>query len=267
VILACQENLLPGAGLVEKWQFAANAGFDAIELQGRHGFGERLAELARAREAGAGFPSVCVNGGPFIGDFDAGNRRRAVDHLKDLLSTIAAVGGQGAITPAAFGLFTRNLPPFDPPRDPEGDRAVLLEALGELASHAEEVGARLFLEPLNRYEDHMLNRVEQALDLCEAVASPALCVMADTYHMNIEEADPLSTLRSAGPRLVHVHLSDSNRAEPGAGHIDFRATLGALCAGGFDGILAYECRLSGPADDVLPRSVRAVRAAWRERAQ
>jgi len=262
VILVCQENLLPGASLVAKWQFATEAGFDGIEVHGRSGFGERLAEIAAAHEAGAIFPSVCVNGGPFIGDFDAGNRRLAVDHLKDLLSTIAIVGGQGAITPAAFGLFSRNLPPFDPPRDPEGDRAVLLEGLGELACHAEEVDAQLFLEPLNRYEDHMLNRVEQALELCEAVASPALCVMADTYHMNIEEADPLGALRSAGLRLAHVHLSDSNRAEPGAGHIDFRATLGALRAGGFDGILAYECRLSGPAEDVLPRSARAMRVAW-----
>ena len=262
MILACQENLLPGESLIAKWQFATAAGFDGIELQGPDGFGARLPEILAARDAGAVFPSVCVNGGPFIGDFDAHGRRRAIAHMKDLLGTIAAAGGQGAITPAAFGLFSRKLPPFVPPRDPAGDRAVLLEALGELASHAEDVGAQVFLEPLNRYEDHMLNRVGQALELCDAVGSDALRVMADSYHMNIEESDPLETVRTAGPRLVHAHLSDSNRAEPGAGHIDFPALLGALRAGGFDGILAFECALSGPAEDVLPRSVRALREAW-----
>ena len=262
MILACQENLLPGESLIAKWRFASASGFDGIELQGQHGFGERFPEIEVAREAGAVFPSVCVNGGPFIGDFEADGRRLAIAHMQDLLSTIADAGGQGAITPAAFGLFSRKLPPFVPPRDPEGDRAVLLEALRDLAAHAERVGAQVFLEPLNRYEDHMLNRIDQALELCETVGSPALCVMADTFHMNIEEADPLSALRNAGPRLVHAHLSDSNRLEPGAGHIDFAATLGAMRAGGFDGILAFECGLSGPAEDVLPRAARMIRDAW-----
>jgi sugar phosphate isomerase/epimerase len=265
VILACQENLLPGDDLAAKWTFAAEAGFDGIELQGQRGFGARLDELVAAGQLGAVFPSVCVNGGPFIGDFEAEGRSRAVTQMKQLLSTIAAVGGRGAITPAAFGQFSSNLPPFTPPRTAEGDREVLLAALRELAAHAEEVGAQVFLEPLNRYEDHMLNRVEQALELCELAGSSALRVMADTYHMNIEETVPADVVRHAGPRLAHLHLSDSNRGEPGAGHIDFRATLAAARAGGFDGILAYECRLSGRPEDVLPPSVRAIRAAWEGR--
>jgi sugar phosphate isomerase/epimerase len=263
VILACQENLLPGENLAAKWAFAADAGFDGIELQGAAGFGARLDELQAAREAGAVFSSVCVNGGPFIGAFDAGGRRWAIAHLKELLSTIVAVGGRGAVTPAAYGMFSRNLPPYTPPRDADGDREVLLDALRELGEHAGDVGAEVYLEPLNRYEDHMLNRVEQAVELCEAVGHPTLKVMGDTYHMNIEEADPVAALRSAGSRLRHVHLSDSNRFEPGAGHVDFDATLLALRETAFDGILAYEGRLSGPADEVLPLSAGRMRAIWR----
>jgi sugar phosphate isomerase/epimerase len=131
-----------------------------------------------------------------------------------------------------------------------------------LGSHAEAAGVALFLEPLNRYEDHMLNRVEQAVELCEAVGGPALQVMADTYHMNIEEADPVATVRDAGPRLTHVHVSDSNRYEPGAGHVDFRAVLGALREGGFEGTLAFEGRLSGAAAEVLPRMAAHLRDCW-----
>jgi sugar phosphate isomerase/epimerase len=265
VILACQENLLPGADLAAKWKFAVEVGFDGIELQGQHGFGARVDELLAAREGGAIFPTVCVNRGPFIGDFDSVERGRATAQMKELVSTIAAVGGQGAITPAAFGLFSRDLPPFASPRTPEGDREILVAALHELAVHAEAVGAQILLEPLNRYEDHMLNRVEQALELCESVGSAALRVMADTFHMNIEETDPAGVVRRAGPRLAHLHLSDSNRGEPGTGHIDFGATLAAARAGGFDGTLAYECRLSGQPEDVLPLSVRVIRAAWEGR--
>jgi sugar phosphate isomerase/epimerase len=262
MILACQENHLPGKGLEAKWAFARDAGFDGIELLGATGFAERLPQLREAHQAGAVFSSICVSGAPFIGDFDAGVRRQAIDRVKELLSAAGELGARGVVSPAAYGIFSANLPPYRPPRPAEEDREVLLEALRELGPHAQASGVALFLEPLNRYEDHMLNRVEQALDLCQAVGGEALQVMADTYHMNIEEADPVAAVRDAGPRLTHVHASDSNRYEPGAGHVDFAAVLGALRQAGFEGTLAFEGRLSGPADEVLPRMARYLRDCW-----
>jgi sugar phosphate isomerase/epimerase len=60
-----------------------------------------------------------------------------------------------------------------------------------------------------------------------------------------------------------VQLSDSNRLEPGAGHLDWTAMLDVIWSIGYADELAYECRLSGPADEVLPVSVRRMRqAAW-----
>ena len=95
------------------------------------------------------------------------------------------------------------------------------------------------------------------------IGSPALGVAADTYHMNIEEADPLKAIVAAGPWIRHVQLSDSNRLEPGAGHVDWTALLDAIWSIGYADELAYECRLSGPVDEVLPVSVRRIRqAAW-----
>ena len=70
--------------------------------------------------------------------------------------------------------------------------------------------------------------------------------------MNIEEADPLAALVAAGPWIRHIQLSDSNRLEPGAGHIDWTALLDAIWSIGYAEELAYECRLSGPVDEVLP---------------
>jgi hypothetical protein len=54
-------------------------------------------------------PSVCVIMDHFIGDFDADKRRDAIENMKSLLSVIAEIGGYGAITSAAFGLFSRAL--------------------------------------------------------------------------------------------------------------------------------------------------------------
>src|SRR5215211_5520216 len=259
--LSCQEQLLPGDSILEKWEFAASAGFDGIELRGMRDWRERLDDLKAARDRGVVFSSVCVISDRFIGDLDADRRREAVEHMKSLLSGIAELGGRGAITPAAFGLTSTALPPFETPRTPDEDRRVLLDALEELGEHADREGALVLLEPLNRYEDHMLNRLDQAVELSRDVGRDSVRVMGDLFHMNIEEDDLGESIRCAQGYLAHVHLADSNRAHPGAGHTDFALSFEALRDIGFDGYLAMECAIRGDAKTVLPEVVRYLRSS------
>jgi sugar phosphate isomerase/epimerase len=258
--LSCQEHLLPGDGILEKWEFARAAGFDGIELRGTGDWNGRMEEFRSARERGAVFSSVCLISDRFIGDFDAEIRREAAEHMKDLLSGIAELGGTGAVTPAAYGLASKRLPPFTVPRTEEEDRRVLLEALEELGEHAEREGTLVLLEPLNRYEDHMLNRVDQAVELCEAVGRPSVKVMGDLFHMNIEEDDLGESIRAADGHLAHVHLADSSRLQPGTAHTDFAGAFGALRDIGFEGFMAMECGIRGNPEGALPESVRHLRS-------
>jgi sugar phosphate isomerase/epimerase len=262
--LACQEHLLPGASLQAKWEFAVASGFDGIELRGAGDFGleRRLPELRAARRDGVVMPSVCVAMDYFIGDFDAGHRRDAVANMRSQLSVMAEIGGRGAITPASYGMWSNRLPPFEPPRSPQEDRAVLLEGLAKLGAHAAAAGVELWLEPLNRYEDHMVNTLDAAASLCADAGARGLGVMADFFHMNIEEADIAASLRRVSRLVRHVQLSDSNRLQPGAGHLDFRSGFAALSAMGFDGWMAFECRLDGDAAAVLPKAAAYVRDLW-----
>jgi sugar phosphate isomerase/epimerase len=245
--ISCQEQLLPGSSLQDKWEFAARAGYDGIELRGRGDFAleQRLPELREALRDGVPMPSVCVEMLHFFGAFDPDLRRDAIAQMRSQLSVLAALGGGVVGTPASYGMFSRRLPPFEPPRSPEEDRDVLLAGLSELGEHAAREGVVLVLEPLNRYEDHMVNTLEQAVELVDTVGLPSLRVMADTYHMNIEEDEPTSALVKAAARIGHVQVSDSNRFQPGAGHIDWAALIGTLDAIGYDGHLAVECRLRG----------------------
>jgi sugar phosphate isomerase/epimerase len=246
-LLAIQENLVPGEGAGERMAAALAAGFDGIEV--RDADVDRVPEL---RRAGGPITSSCPELDGWLGDFDPAARRRAIDGLRRQLDGIAALGGHGVITPAAWGMFTRRLPPFtEPPRTPEQDRAVLAEGLAELGEHAAAAGALLLFEPLNRYEDHMVNTVAAAAELVAEAESPAVRVLADTFHMNIEEDDPCGSLRAARDVLGAVHLSDSNRHQPGAGHVPFAAIVATLSDIGFDGVLSVECRLRGePAEAV-----------------
>jgi sugar phosphate isomerase/epimerase len=261
VLIACQEQLLPGRTLQEKWEFAAGAGYDGIELRGRGNFQfrDRLPELRQAARDGVPMPTVCVDMLHFFGAFDPDLRADAIAQLTSQLSVIAEIGGYAAATPASYGMFSLRLPPFVPPRSPAEDREVLLAGLAVLGEHAAREGVVLCLEPLNRYEDHMVNRLDQAVDLIRAVGLDSVRVLADTYHMNIEEDDLATAVTKAAPYLGHVQVSDSNRYQPGAGHIDWPALLGALVTVGYSGHLAVECRLRGdPVTAVadIPRFLR-----------
>jgi sugar phosphate isomerase/epimerase len=255
VRLAAQESMLEGETLEEKFAFALEHGFDGIELSGRGDgvFAARRDELAAARSAGVQMPSAVVAMPYFVGDFDEGNRRRAIEDVKALLSTLPAAGAAGIVMPNGFAVFSKRLPPFVPPRPDEESRSMLVESLTELGRHGEEVGAKIFLEPLNRYEDYLVNTLEDAVSIVQQVGSSAVTVIADTFHMSIEETDIGAAIRAAGSHIEHVQLGDSDRLEPGHGHYDWPDTLQALEAIHYDGWLAMECRLSGPPSEVLPR--------------
>jgi sugar phosphate isomerase/epimerase len=251
--LAAAEKTLPGTTLVEKYAFVRSVGFQGIELsaEGNGVFAARADELAAARERGVQMPSAVVAMDRFIGDLDADRRRDAIDELKQILSTLAIAGSRGLVSPHSYGLFSKRLPPFHPPRSDEESHRLLVDALRELGDHAAGCGTVLYLEPLNRYEDHMVNTLAQGAELCAAIGSPALRLLADTYHMNIEEDDPCVALREAAPWLGEIHLSDSNRHQPGTGHVPFADVLATLREAGIDAFLAVECRPRGDAEQAL----------------
>ena len=106
----------------------------------------------------------------------------------------------------------------------------------------------------------MVNTVAQAASLIAEAGSAGVRVLADTYHMNIEEDDPCAALRSVSHVLGAVPLSGPNRHQPGTGHVPFAAIVAALREIGFDGVVSVECRLRGAPADALPACGRYLRA-------
>lgn len=111
----------------------------------------------------------------------------------------------------------------------------LVEALKPSAEDAAAHGVVLGLEPLNRYETSLINTVEQALEVVEAVGSPGCGVQVDTFHMNIEEKDMAAAIRAAGHRLAHVQVCGNDRGAPGNDHIDWPVIADALADAGYGG--------------------------------
>ena len=84
------------------------------------------------------------------------------------------------------------------------------------------------MEPLNRFETDFLNTVDQGLQMISEVKSPALKLLLDTFHMNIEEKKPADAIRRAGKHVGHIHASASDRGTPGNDHVDWSGVAEAL---------------------------------------
>jgi len=103
-----------------------------------------------------------------------------------------------------------------------------VKAVQEVAKYAEKKDILLAIEPINRYETYLVNSIQDALCYACEVNSSHVKIMADTFHMNIEEQDIPEAIRIAENNLINVHIADSNRCSVGRGHINFKALIKAL---------------------------------------
>ena len=101
-------------------------------------------------------------------------------------------------------------------------------------------GLKLGVEPCNRYETHIMNTGADGRAYCEAAGQDNVFIHLDSYHMNIEERSLAQGIRDCGEWLGYFHLSESNRAAPGHGTIDWAEVYATLVEVGFDGITTLE---------------------------
>jgi sugar phosphate isomerase/epimerase len=116
----------------------------------------------------------------------------------------------------------------------------LLRALEECVKVASSLKIKLLLEPLNRYETTFIHRVDEAVSVIEKLKSPYLSLLADTYHMHLEESSIYKALMASKKYLTYLHFSDTNRWPPGMGEINFKEIFKTLKKINFKGRITVE---------------------------
>jgi D-psicose/D-tagatose/L-ribulose 3-epimerase len=137
-----------------------------------------------------------------------------------------------------------------------------LETIGRLSSRASELGVRLGVEVVNRYESNLLNTSRQAVAYVKDAAVDNLLVHLDTYHMNIEEPDMFTPVLDAGTNLGYVHIGESHRGYLGSGTVDFDSFFRALAVIGYDGPVVFESFSSAVVHPDLSNMLGIWRNLW-----
>ena len=137
--------------------------------------------------------------------------------------------------------------------------AHLAEALTVLGEHAANRGQVLLYEPLNRYETNLLNTLADGATFLKTLPTSNVKLLADLFHMNIEEADIAGAIRANAVSIGHIHFADSNRRPAGLGHLDFGPVVSAVRDVGFDGYFGAECFPYPTPEEAARQTVRRFR--------
>ncbi|HET7272205.1 MAG TPA: sugar phosphate isomerase/epimerase family protein [Rubrobacter sp.] len=225
-----------GEGVSESIDRLARLGYDAVEVEGEPERYDPKRIKKLADDAGLAVSSVCPN---FTAKRDLSHpepevRKAAQTYLREVSEFAAELNAPlFIVAPTAYA----RVQPIAEPRD---EWLWAVEGIREAGQHAASLGVDLTLECWNRYGSYMLNRLDEGARMWSDTGLSNGGIMADTFHMNIEERTVAGAIRAFGDILNHVHLSDSNRLAPGLGHVDFEEVLQVLTDVRYGGGLAFE---------------------------
>ncbi|UCD29709.1 MAG: sugar phosphate isomerase/epimerase [Planctomycetota bacterium] len=217
---------------------AAGAGFDAVELvipsvdsvdpENMQDILSKYNLQLAAVSSGGGYLVHKLH----LGHPDADRRRQAMQYISHVID-LAGPFGAVVIIGVMKGYVGQDV-------DQASAWAYLAEALEALAPQAEKYNTCLVLEALNRYESNFVNRLQEGIELIESLKTGGVKLLADLFHMNIEERSIGDALRQADRHIGHVHFADSNRRAAGFGHIDFTEVGSALRDIDYDAYVSAE---------------------------
>ena len=219
-------------------QQAAEIGFDAVELFAPGPDKISMTDVRASVEkhglelAAVGTGAGMILHGHSLSDIEDARRAIACGFVRSMIDYGAKMG-----VPAIIGSMQGK---FGGDDTYEAGRARLAQSLESLGNHAARHSVPLLFEFLNRYESNLSNTVTDAIELIESQGSDNIKILADLFHMNIEEADMAQAIRDGGSHIGHVHFADSNRNAIGFGHSEIQSVAAALKDIGYTGYASAE---------------------------
>ena len=213
-------------------------GYDGVEIPIFEGTPDDYARLGRMLDD-IGLERTAVS---IIGRLDQNplsedpaHRRAGVEHMICALDCCQAMGVSilGGPLHSTYGHFSGNPPTAD-------EKARARDFHREVGDIAAKRNIRIAIEALNRFECYFANTMDDLAAHVAAVGHPNIKAVYDTFHANLEEADPVAAYTRNAEHVIHVHISENDRGVPGRGHVPWAETYAAIRQSGYDGWLTIE---------------------------
>lgn len=238
--------MFPEVDLPQRFAAAAQAGFDAVEIQFVDM--DQLAALQRARDDAA-LPIIQINVPRGVGD-EVGLASLPGREPDFHAAVQVAVRQARALDVRKVNILSGR--PGDIPRDACWD--TLVRNLRYAGDQFGDIGVRVMVEAINPVDvpGFFLRSLDDGLEAVARAEHPNVQLLFDLYHMAITEPDLPAAVTRAGPRIGHVQFADTpGRHEPGSGRVAFQPALAALKATGYNDVVSAEYRPRGPTADTL----------------
>jgi sugar phosphate isomerase/epimerase len=234
---------------------AAELGFDAIEIFAPSPAVVNAAELKtllakhRLKLAAVGTGAGMVIHGLSLIDPNPERRAQAADFVRGIIDMGGPFGA-----PAIIGSMQGKWG-GDQSRDEA--LALLGQSLEKLGEYAAKYSVPLIYEPLNRYETNLICTVADGVKFLKSLKTTNIRLLADLFHMNIEEANIADGIRAGKGYIGHVHFVDSNRRPAGLGHIDYEPIAAALKEIDYQGYASAEAFAYPDPDAAAKQTIEA----------
>ncbi len=141
-------------------------------------------------------------------------RNFASEHLKRAIEASYNLGGK-SIGGVLYSNWPTNYDKDVITKKVKHDRTQrCIECLNSVSNVANDFDITVNLEILNRFENYIINTVDEGLELLSKLDSNKFNLTMDIFHLNIEEDDIFDAFRRAKGRIGQVHLTEPNRRLP-----------------------------------------------------
>ena len=210
-------------------------GFDGLEISCAMLKGisnDRLIEMRKMAEDAGVTLTAGYGPGPSenLGSQDPAIQKNAIEFFTDILKKLEILN----IHTIGGGIYSYWPVDYSKPIDKAGDWERSVNNVRTVGKIAGDLGVDYCLEVLNRFEGYLLNTCAECKQFVEEVDVPAVKIMLDTFHMNIEEDSMTEAILLAGDKLGHFHVGENNRRVPGKGNLPWYEIGSALRAIDYD---------------------------------
>lgn len=245
---------------------AANLGYDGVELAIRKPEALKIDEVDKLIQKN-NIEIISIGTGQIYGeeglnfsDHDKTIRKNAIDRTKKIIDIAEHFGASIII-----GLVRGNIGDMENyATELSKAEERIADCLEKLLSYSKAYSISFLLEPINRYEVNIFNRLEDISNFLTKYKGKLdinkIGILADTFHMNIEEPVIEDSIEKYSSLIKHVHFADSNRWPPGFGHINFEKVMETLKSKDYNGYISFEMLPMPDPDTAARKSIKYIKS-------